>query len=142
LKMYFGVDYQFTRKISMRALTSAVAYRTKLVPALTLAADYSPFRNFHLVASYSLMYRAFNIAGFGFSLGRGPVQFYAVSDNVIGMIWPLSTKNLNLRFGLNLNFGCGSKEDNKQKYRSAPSLEYCPAYRDMGNNRRSRSNNL
>jgi hypothetical protein len=126
LKLYLGADYSLSERISLRGLTSAVVYRTKIVPALTLGADYNPFGHFHLVASYSLMYRAFNIFGFGFSLGRGPLQFYAITDNIAGMIWPLSARNLNLRFGLNLNFGCRIKEEKPDKY--SLGIEFCPAY--------------
>lgn len=126
LKLYLGADYSLTDRIALRGLTSAVVYRTKLVPALTLGIDYNPFGHFHLVSSYSLMYRAFNIAGFGFSLGRGPIQFYAITDNVVGMIWPLSTRNLNIRFGINLNFGCKIKEEKPEGYSHI--FGPCPAY--------------
>lgn len=126
LKLYLGADYDVTDKFSLRGLTSAVIYRTKFAPALTLGLDYNPFGHFHVVSSYSLMYRAFNIVGLGFSIGRGPVQFYAVSDNAAGMIWPLSARNLNLRFGLNLNFGCNQKEDKPDGY--TPGFGSCPVY--------------
>ncbi len=126
LKLYLGADYSVTEKFALRGLTSAVAYRTKIVPALTLGLDYNPFGHFHLVGSYSLMYRAFNIAGLGFSVGRGPLQFYAISDNVAGMIWPLSARNINLRFGMNLNFGCNQREDTPEGY--TPGFGPCPVY--------------
>jgi len=126
LKLYMGAEYSVTEKFALRGLTSAVVYRTKIVPALTLGLDYNPFGHFHLVGSYSLMYRAFNIAGLGFSVGRGPLQFYVISDNVAGMIWPLSARNLNLRFGLNLNFGCNQREDKPEGYTSG--FGPCPVY--------------
>lgn len=110
VKLFLGAEYTLSEKLAGRVITSAVVYRTKLAPKLTLGLDYNPFGYFHLVASYSLMYRSFNNFGFGLSLGRGPLQFYAVSDNVAGMIWPLSTRNLNLRFGLNINLGCREKD--------------------------------
>jgi hypothetical protein len=33
------------------------------------------------------------------------------SDNIPGFILPMNTKNVNLRFGLNLIFGCGKELD-------------------------------
>lgn len=126
LKFYLGADYQLAERFHVRGLTSGVVYRTKLVPALTLGADYNPFGSVHLVGSYSLMYRAWNIAGFGISLGREPIQFYAITDNVLGMIWPLSARNLNIRFGLNLNFGCRDKKEKPEGYTSI--FGPCPAY--------------
>jgi hypothetical protein len=115
IKTYLGANYTLMERLDARATGSAVFYRTKIVPALTLGLDYNPFGHFHLVASYSVMYRAFNNVGLGFSLGRGPLQFYMISDNAAGMILPLSARNINLRFGLNINLGCRSKEDKPER---------------------------
>lgn len=126
VKMYLGAEYHVNEKLEARALVSAVAYRTKFSPALTLSADYNPFGHFHLIGSYSVMYRSFTNVGLGFSLGRDPIQFYMISDNVLGIIWPLATRNINLRFGLNINLGCNIKE-NRPKGRSSVQ-GYCPVY--------------
>lgn len=129
LKLYLGGSYALNEKLSAGALGSAVIYKTKLLTALTLSLDYNPFRNFHLIGSYSLMYRSFNNVGLGISIGRGPLQFYAISDNVAGMIWPLSTRNLNLRFGLNINLGCKKNEkENVPSDLRSPVYMDCPAY--------------
>jgi hypothetical protein len=118
VKTYLGTNYNYSDRLDLRATGSAVFYRSKIVPALTLGLDYNPFGHFHLVASYTVMYRSFNNFGLGFSSGRGPLQFYIVSDNAVGLIWPLSTRNINLRFGLNLNLGCVEKEDIPKSIRS------------------------
>jgi hypothetical protein len=47
--------------------------------------------------------------GLGIKLGKSPVQFYAVSDNILGFIKPLDTKNINVRTGLQFNFGCSRR---------------------------------
>ena len=52
------------------------------------------------------MNRSLANLGFGLGYGRSPVQLYLVSDNILGFILPMSAKNINLRFGLNLIFGC------------------------------------
>ncbi len=63
-----------------------------------------------LSISYSYLYNSFGNIGAGIKLGRSPIQFYAVSDNIPGLIRPLETKNINLRFGLQFNFGCSQNE--------------------------------
>ncbi len=125
-KMYFGAEYHVNEKLEARALVSAVAYKTKISPALTLTADYNPFGHFHLIGSYSVMYRSIANLGLGFSFGREPLQFYVISDNVLGLIWPLATRNINLRFGLNINLGCKIKEERPKALISAQG--YCPVY--------------
>jgi hypothetical protein len=47
----------------------------------------------------------FNL-GAGFRYGKKKVQIYAVSDNIFGIILPLSARNINIRMGLNLLLGC------------------------------------
>ncbi|MGD2033984.1 MAG: DUF5723 family protein [Bacteroidales bacterium] len=125
-KMYLGTEYHVNEKLKARALISATAYRTKFCPALTIAADYNPFGYTHIIGSYSVMYRSLKNLGLGFSVGREPLQFYMISDNVLGLIWPLSTRNINLRFGLNINLGCKSKEDRPKGISSFQG--YCPVY--------------
>ena len=52
------------------------------------------------------MNNSFTNLGLGISYGRNPIQLYVVTDNIFGFILPLSTKNVNLRLGINLNLGC------------------------------------
>ncbi|MBN1951270.1 MAG: hypothetical protein JW801_08695 [Bacteroidales bacterium] len=129
LKAYLAGQYGLSNRLTAGVMTATTVYRTKFMPSLTLSLDYSPLRNFHLIASYSLMYRSFNNLGLGLSVGRGPVQFYAVTDNLTGLIWPLTARNLNLRFGLNINLGCSEKKERPEHY-SSPGAVTCPAYMD------------
>jgi hypothetical protein len=122
IKIYAGARYNISEKLVANALLSGTLYRSKLLTGLTLSLDYNPFRHFHVVGSYSLMYRSFKIIGLGLSMGRGPLQFYILSDNVCGFIWPLSARNINLRFGLNINLGCNIKSPRKSA-RDIPSLK-------------------
>jgi len=128
-KFYLGATYAVLTKVKAGLLFSSVLYETKLVTAATVSGDYNPYRHFHIVLSYSLMYRSYTNIGLGFSLGRGPVQFYAVSDNIAGIIWPLSARNINLRFGLNINLGCNVKSNNESTRWPAESPGTCPCYR-------------
>jgi hypothetical protein len=128
-KFYLGASYAALPKINAGILFSGVLYETKFVTAATVSGDYNPFRHFHVLLSYSLMYKGYNNIGLGFSLGRGPVQFYAVSDNIAGIIWPLYARNINLRFGLNINLGCNVKSNNESTKWPAESPGTCPCYR-------------
>jgi hypothetical protein len=111
VKTYLGLKYEISPKLNAGGVFSSVIYRTKALTALTASIEYNPFGNVYILASYSLMYRSFKNFGLGFSVGKGPIQFYLISDNVAGLIWPLDTRNINLRFGLNINLGCTQKEE-------------------------------
>ena len=128
-KLYLGATYALSGRINAGALISSVIYGTKLVTAATISGDYNAFRRFHILASYSLMYRSYNNFGLGFSLGRGPLQFYAISDNFTGFIWPLSARDINLRFGLNINLGCKVKSNQRSALGSSDLGGTCPCYK-------------
>ncbi|MBN1598612.1 MAG: hypothetical protein JW894_09985 [Bacteroidales bacterium] len=127
-KFYFGAEYEINPKLSGRGLLSGILYRTKFVAAATFSLDYNPFGYFHVVGSYSMMYRSFNNFGLAVAAGRWPVQFYIISDNITGFIWPLSARNINLRFGLNINIGCKTKIELPEGMSSTTFK--CPVYDD------------
>ena len=53
----------------------------------------------------ALLMKSFSHLGLGFTLNAGFIQLFAVSDNIIGLIYPQSAKYTNARLGLNLTFG-------------------------------------
>ena len=101
-----GINYNLTPKLKAGIQAEALIHRTKVLPSLTFSGNYKLIRYTYLMASYTIQYNTFRNFGFGFATGRGPVQFYMISDNAAGFIWPMSTRNINLRFGLNINLGC------------------------------------
>lgn len=69
--------------------------------------------------SYSILNSGDVNLGVGMGVKLAFLQFYIVSDNITGIyydpvekiLWPGSTQNMNLRFGLNLQFGCMKNEE-------------------------------
>jgi hypothetical protein len=110
-RLYFGISHQLNRNITANVLLAARISRQKIQSGLTVSGIWRPYRYFTATISWSYFHRSINNIGAGMVLGRSPVQFYIVSDNVLGFIWPQSTKNLNLRFGFNLIFGCREKHN-------------------------------
>lgn len=108
-RLLAGAKYNVNDIFDLGVNGAAAFYKTKIVPSLTFSGHYMPYQNIHLLASYSLQYSSYNNLGFGLILGKNPVQFYAITDNITGLIWPLRTRNINLRFGLNILFGCNLK---------------------------------
>ncbi|MDP4207333.1 MAG: DUF5723 family protein [Bacteroidota bacterium] len=111
--IYFGATYKLKDDLNAGLLLSGKINRYRITSGMTLSLNkaFSPGLSGSL--SYSYIYRDFKNIGLGIKAGKSPVQFYAVTDNVLGLIKPLDTKNINLRFGLQFNFGCTSKENTK-----------------------------
>ena len=108
-RIYAGLSYVYNKNFTFNILLFSHIIKEKVQSGLTLSANWRPSKQFGASLSWSAIHRSINNIGAGFFIGRNPVQFYLVSDNVVGMIWPQSTKNLNLRFGLNIILGCENK---------------------------------
>ncbi len=106
-----GGTYKISDALKAGVHGEAIFHPSKVIPSLTGSLHYEPIRNIWLTASYTIQYYTLTNVGLGLVLGRNPVQFYIMSDNVPGLIWPMATRNVNLRFGLNINLGCKIKEE-------------------------------
>lgn len=113
-----GGNYQVNNYLSAGLVGRVQFYRSKVIPSATMQGVLKPHKSIQVMASYTLQYYDYKQVGFGLVLGRRPMQFYAVTDNLVGMIWPLSTRSVNLRFGLNLILGC-SNESSPNKVKSS-----------------------
>ncbi|MCK4661847.1 MAG: hypothetical protein KAT68_03195 [Bacteroidales bacterium] len=109
-QLYLGSTYSLNRKINFGALTKIKVFQKRILPSFTLSANTNIFRFLSTSVSYSILNNIYNNVGLGLGFRGKIAQFYIVSDNVTGMIWPLSTRSLNIRFGFNLFFGCDHKE--------------------------------
>jgi len=103
---YIGATYNLKDDLNAGAVLSGKISRYRVTSGLTLSLNKDFNHKAAVSLSWSYLYKSFNNFGAGIKLGRSPIQFYAVSDNIMGLIKPLDTKNINLRFGLQLNFGC------------------------------------
>ncbi len=122
-QIMLGANYKINYKFSAGLVGNMQIYRTKLIPSLTLMSQYELLRNIHIMASYTAQLYSLKQVGLGLVYGKSPVQFYVISDNIVGLIWPLSAQRANLRFGFNLIFGCG-----KDKNKRSPSNKYSTCF--------------
>lgn len=103
---YLGSTYNLKKDLNAGAVLSGKISRYRVTTGLTLSLNKDFNHKAAISLSWSYLYKSFANFGAGIKLGKSPVQFYAVSDNIPGLIKPLDTKNINLRFGLQFNFGC------------------------------------
>ncbi len=122
-QIYAGGNFHLTDRVNFGLLYYSTFFDKRYHPGLSLSANTMLGRIFSLSATYSIYNRSYNNVGLGFSLNGGPVQWYLVSDNVAGMIFPVSTKNLNLRAGINLTIGKGTDKERASKNPSARHLK-------------------
>jgi hypothetical protein len=109
---YIGATYALSKDLNAGAVLSGKISRYKITSGLTLSLNKTFQQKMSVSLSYSYLYRSLKNLGLGVKIGKSPLQLYAVSDNILGFFKPLDTKNINLRMGLQLNFGCKRKSKN------------------------------
>jgi len=105
-KLYLGAAYKLNKRYDLNFLLYNRLLPGKLQTGTTVSLLTSPLKNLQTSISWSYMNNSITNLGVGRSYEKRPVQIYLVSDNIMGFILPMSTKNVNLRFGINLNLGC------------------------------------
>ncbi len=110
-RLFLGFNHNNTRKLTTGVLGNSTLYRQKIKLYLGLHATYRLNNHIAAMASWSYANRSIKNIGGGFSFYLKLLNFYIISDNIPGFIWPRSTKSLNLQFGFNLRFGCNNKNN-------------------------------
>jgi len=107
VKLYAGLTYSLNSKTDLGFLNRTLYFKRRLYPSFTISYNAEFFDFLSVTASYSYRDYAFDNIGAGISLQSNTAQFYLITDNILA-ISPLSVRNLNFRFGVNLFFNCGS----------------------------------
>lgn len=112
--IYLGGMYKFHEKLHFGALYRLELYQRTPMQSISVSVNSNLTHWFTAHASYSIMNNYFGNLGLGFSARLGFVNWFVVTDNLFGMIYPQKLNNLNIRMGCNLVFG--------QRIRSAASF--------------------
>jgi outer membrane protein OmpA-like peptidoglycan-associated protein len=103
---YVGATYQLNETFTPGILFHGMRIDDKFKPSATVSINMHLLRNLHTTLSYTAFNRSYNNVGLGISYNAwGGSQFYIVSDNIVGMIFPQNAKLTNIRVGINLRFG-------------------------------------
>ena len=132
-KVYGGGTWQFNDKLNAGLLGRFDIYAWRLHPSLTASFNYIPFRFLSLSASTSYMNNSLGNFGFALAIGGKGALFYLASDNVpfrfvqdkgTGLVWPYNARNISVRTGIDLVFGCSDRKKHVRQRSSG----ICPAY--------------
>jgi len=113
-RLYLGATYKLNDNFDANLLLYNRFLPVKIQTSVTASLISRPLENMEASLSWSYMNRSISNVGIGIGYGRSPVQVYLVSDNILGFFWPMSAKNVNVRFGVNLHFGCRERFDINQ----------------------------
>lgn len=114
-QIYLGGMYQYRPKLGIGLVSRNVIYRNKLHSSLTLSANTTIWNKLSGSLSWSYLNNTYKNIGLGLAWHSRGLQFHMISDNVLGIIKPLDTRILNLRFGFSFLFGCPKNKKEEQK---------------------------
>jgi len=128
-KVNVGGTYGFHPNFNAGVLVRTEFYPRRPVPSLTLSLNTVQLGYLAGSISYSIMNGSYNNVGVGLGIGSKNFVFHLISDNVLAFIWPNKAQTANLRFGMNLLFGCSEKQQKKKKKSFKYSGPGCYTYR-------------
>lgn len=110
-RFYLGGTYDLTKNIKVGATLYNEIVKSNYRAAAILSGTIQLKHWLSATVNYSQYSRSLGNIGAGISLRGGPVQFFIVTDNILGFITPEKSKNVHASFGINLMFGNPDKED-------------------------------
>ena len=110
-KVFLGGNYKLSKRIAVGLLGRVDKYPFNYEYSATASLNFKPFKWGALTLSTSYMKKSFANYGIGYTIRIGPVQWYAVYDNLIGAaVMPERARYFSVRWGVNLVFGRGKKK--------------------------------
>jgi len=126
-KVFLGAQYHWKKNIDLGLVVRNHIYSRTIKSSATASVNFTLLNNINSSLSWTYVNRSIKNFGVGLAyIGKG-FQFYAVTDNVYGFIRPVDTRYLNIRFGMNLMFGCSSSRLNEEEL-SGHSMVPCPTF--------------
>ncbi|NQY66950.1 MAG: OmpA family protein [Flavobacteriales bacterium] len=110
-RMYVGGTWKMADWHWAGLLLGAEFYKGRMQRSLTASYNIKLKRMFSAQINYSAFARSYANIGFGFSLNLGPWQFYAMTDNALGFMLPMTTKVAHVNLGFNWTMGRKEKTD-------------------------------
>lgn len=105
IKAHVGGRFNLNDKFNVGLVLYGMYYDKNFSPGLSASINVQLSKILSASLNYSIYNNSFANIGTGFTLNAGPVQWYLMSDNILGAFRPFKTKNFHLQSGINLVFG-------------------------------------
>jgi hypothetical protein len=103
-KLYLAASYKPCSVFWAGIVDRIMFYDNQVSNSLTISGNLQLGRIFSLSAGYSIIDHSYNNLALGTALKLGPFEIYCLTGNILALNI-LSSRNLNIQFGLNFMFG-------------------------------------
>jgi hypothetical protein len=101
----FGGKYTFNSRYSAGILEQLTIYKGIYLNSISVLGNISLGKVFSFSSNYSIIGNSKTNIGLGAAVKLGPVQLYAVTNNILAVTKMAEAKNFNAKMGINLLFG-------------------------------------
>ncbi|MEM6361899.1 MAG: DUF5723 family protein [Bacteroidota bacterium] len=109
-QMMASIRFSPLAKLHLNGMVYNERYRGQNFPAMALGVSKDFGKVFTLGASYNIRHRSYNQLGMQMWLRLGPFAGFLILDNVLAPVFPMQSKYVSLRAGMNLSIGRIEKE--------------------------------
>lgn len=113
MRMVTGARYQLTKQIQGYATLFGDFNNTKYRPTILLGGSFSLKNWFRVNMHYMATTHSYGNLGLGLYLRGAGIQYFVVTDNIIGALNWSGSKNFHVSTGLALTFGKPKEEDSR-----------------------------
>lgn len=104
VKLIIGGEYHFNT-VHLGAVLYGEWKQSRFLPAIGVNLRKRVWNFWDIGASYAYKNNTYSNLGLSSVMNLGPVQLYALSDNVVGIFLPWNRLKVNFRVGANINVG-------------------------------------
>lgn len=104
-RVFLSAQYQLTKRLSAGGMVHTEFMRNRALTTVAVSIDAKLGRTLAATLNYAYSSRSFANVGVGLSVRGGPIQFYAVVDNVLAAFVPQHVRQVHAAVGLNFVFG-------------------------------------
>ncbi len=115
-RFYIGANYKLNDQSMIGGVIQSEVFQKKIIPSITMSYNRKISKLFSVSGSYTIINRSFTNLGLGASYNPGPIQIYAVTDNIMGIFLPQHSRYIQFRFGINLIFGANKSTSLNPEY--------------------------
>ena len=104
LKINIAGKYKYSEKLTTGFNNQFTRYRLRPLNIFTVFLTTTLHKKFDFYGSLSFINSNSLVPGFGTVYSTNQIQIYFTSNNILGIVKPMASKQLNLSFGINLLF--------------------------------------
>ena len=110
-QFYLNLGYRLNDKWYFNSTLFYSTFHNNAFKALSLGANYELHKNLNIGTSLGLMNEASLVLGLNAALEIGPLQLFALTDNVFGLFDLTDNRTVNAKVGLAFSFGTIEEEE-------------------------------